>query len=143
MWLKLLGGGIVLALALFGFSRLLQAEYKRGRLDEAIEQAEAARVATVKAAQARIEDGQRQTDAVVTLATTWQRQEPIILRSKETVREYAQTSDGAGPCLPADRVRGIEATAIALGLQTGPGAQPDAAAEPGAPVPEDAVRNEP
>lgn len=40
--------------------------------------------------------------------------EPIVLRSTNTVREYAQTADGRVLCLPAERVRGIEADAAAL-----------------------------
>lgn len=143
MWQKLLGGGIALALLLYGFSRLLHAEYQRGRLDEKIEWTEATRDATAKAAQGRIEDGQRYTDAVVALATSWQQQEPVILHSKETVRDYAKTADGSGPCLPADRVLGIEATASALGLQTGAGADADDPAEPAPPVPDDPIRNGP
>ena len=34
---------------------------------------------------------------------------PIILRSTDTVREYAQTAAGRAVCLGADRVRGIDA----------------------------------
>ena len=34
---------------------------------------------------------------------------PIIVRSTDTVREYAQTAAGRAVCLGADRVRGIDA----------------------------------
>jgi hypothetical protein len=40
--------------------------------------------------------------------------QPIVLRSTNTVREYAQTADGRALCLPAERVRGIAADAAAL-----------------------------
>lgn len=42
--------------------------------------------------------------------------EPIVLRSHDTVTRYAQTPAGAAACLAAERVRGIEADAAALGL---------------------------
>lgn len=40
--------------------------------------------------------------------------QPIILHSKETVREFAQTPAGAAPCLDAGRVSGIEKDRDAL-----------------------------
>lgn len=40
--------------------------------------------------------------------------EPIILRSTDTVRTYAQTDAGRARCLGADRVRGIDALDTAL-----------------------------
>jgi len=38
----------------------------------------------------------------------------VAARSTNTVREYERTVEGRAPCLPAERVRGIEATAVAL-----------------------------
>ncbi|MBB6503225.1 hypothetical protein F4693_000174 [Sphingomonas endophytica] len=58
---------------------------------------------------------------------------PVILRSTNTVREYAQTDAGRARCLGADRVRGLDAYRAALA-----GADP-APAGRGA----DAVRAEP
>lgn len=48
------------------------------------------------------------SDAQSTYATDLANRQPIIIRSKDTVREYAQTPNGRAPCLAADRVRGID-----------------------------------
>lgn len=51
----------------------------------------------------------RQASAALTYADRLAAREPIILRSTNTVREYAQTDAGRARCLGADRVRGIDA----------------------------------
>ena len=51
----------------------------------------------------------QQTTALTTFADRLANREPIILRSTDTVRSYAQTAAGRAACLPADRVRGIDA----------------------------------
>ena len=51
----------------------------------------------------------RQTAAALTYADRLAAREPIILRSTNTVREYAATPAGRAVCLGADRVRGIDA----------------------------------
>ncbi len=51
----------------------------------------------------------QQTTALTTFAYRLANREPIILRSTDTVRTYAQTAAGRAACLPADRVRGIDA----------------------------------
>ncbi|WP_128082373.1 hypothetical protein [Sphingomonas sp. Ant20] len=51
----------------------------------------------------------QQTTALTTFADRLASREPIILRSTDTVRTYAQTAAGRAACLPADRVRGIDA----------------------------------
>jgi len=51
----------------------------------------------------------QQTTALTTFADRLAYREPIILRSTDTVRTYAQTAAGRAACLPADRVRGIDA----------------------------------
>jgi hypothetical protein len=51
----------------------------------------------------------QQTTALATFADRLANREPIILRSTDTVRTYAQTAAGRAACLPADRVRGIDA----------------------------------
>lgn len=51
----------------------------------------------------------QQTTALTTFADRLANREPIILRSTDTVRTYAQTDAGRAACLPADRVRGIDA----------------------------------
>ena len=50
-----------------------------------------------------------QSTALTTFADRLANREPIILRSTDTVRTYAQTDAGRAACLPADRVRGIDA----------------------------------
>jgi hypothetical protein len=51
----------------------------------------------------------QQNKALTTFADRLANREPIILRSTDTVRTYAQTAAGRAACLPADRVRGIDA----------------------------------
>jgi hypothetical protein len=51
----------------------------------------------------------QQSTALTTFADRLADREPIILRSTDTVRTYAQTIAGRAACLPADRVRGIDA----------------------------------
>jgi hypothetical protein len=51
----------------------------------------------------------QQNTALTTFANRLADREPIILRSTDTVRTYAQTDAGRAACLPADRVLGIDA----------------------------------
>jgi len=51
----------------------------------------------------------QQTTALTTFADRLANREPIILRSTDTARTYAQTAAGRAACLPSDRVRGIDA----------------------------------
>jgi len=51
----------------------------------------------------------QQTTALTTFADRLANREPIILRSTDTARTYAQTPAGRAACLPADRVLGIDA----------------------------------
>jgi len=51
----------------------------------------------------------QQTTALTTFADRLANREPIIFRSTDTVRTYAHTDAGRAACLPADRVRGIDA----------------------------------
>lgn len=71
------------------------------------------RTATLKAEQLRSDAEKRfavqQSTALTTFADRLADREPIILRSTDTVRTYAQTTAGRAACLPADRVRGIDA----------------------------------
>ncbi|MEE8612112.1 MAG: hypothetical protein V3V60_13640 [Sphingomonas aquatilis] len=64
---------------------------------------------------------QASASAALTYADRLATREPIILRSTNTVREYAQTDAGRIRCLGADRVRGIDALDAALS-PTVPGA---------------------
>ncbi|KQM73446.1 hypothetical protein [Sphingomonas sp. Leaf20] len=65
----------------------------------------------------------QQTTALTTFADRLANREPIILRSTDTVRTYAQTDAGRAACLPADRVRGIDA--LDAELFAGDPASPD------------------
>lgn len=60
---------------------------------------------------------QASASAALTYADRLAAREPIILRSTNTVREYAQTDAGRARCLGADRVRGIDALDAALFAQ--------------------------
>lgn len=64
---------------------------------------------------------QASASAAQTYADRLAAREPIILRSTDTVREYAQTNAGRARCLGADRVRGIDALDAAL-FPAAPGA---------------------
>ncbi|WP_426254485.1 hypothetical protein [Sphingomonas sp. DC2300-3] len=75
---------------------------------------------------------QASASAALTYADRLAAREPIILRSTNTVREYAQTDAGRARCLGADRVRGIDALDAALFP-----AAPGAARSGGAGVPAD------
>jgi hypothetical protein len=69
----------------------------------------------------------QQTTALTTFADRLANREPIILRSTDTVRTYAQTDAGRAACLPADRVRGIDA--LDVELFAGDAASPDGGGE--------------
>lgn len=60
---------------------------------------------------------QASASAALTYADRLAAREPIILRSTDTVRTYAQTNAGRARCLGADRVRGIDALDTALFAQ--------------------------
>ncbi|KQM56707.1 hypothetical protein ASE69_03580 [Sphingomonas sp. Leaf208] len=89
----------------------------RGKLDDRTATLKAERAAwtteIAKADKLRAEAEQRfasqQSTALTTFASRLVDREPIILRSTDTVRTYAQTDAGRAACLPADRVRGIDA----------------------------------
>ncbi len=89
----------------------------RGKLDDRTATLKAERAAwtaeIAKAEQLRSDAEKRfavqHTTALTTFADRLANREPIILRSTDTVRTYAQTDAGRAACLPADRVRGIDA----------------------------------
>lgn len=56
----------------------------------------------------------QRADAAETYAQSAQAREPLIVRSTNTVREYAQTDAGRAQCLGADRVHGIDEFSAAL-----------------------------
>lgn len=139
MWWKFIAGAVVLGIAALALKMLTARAYDAGKLDERIEWTAAQRDADKIAADQRVTDAQRATDAVVAMASEWQRLEPVIVRSTETVRDYAKTPAGALRCLDAERMRGIAATASALGLSPAASASPDGDAIPGEPVSADAM----
>lgn len=69
----------------------------------------------------------RQTAAALTYADRLAAREPIILRSTNTVREYAATPAGRAVCLGADRVRGIDALDAELADDPDPAGRGDRA----------------
>lgn len=83
---------------------------------------------------ARLDDevrfAQQLTTATQTYAASLAARQPIIIHSRDTVTRYAQTPDGRALCLPADRVRDIQADRDALfadpagAAQAGRGAVP-------------------
>lgn len=89
----------------------------RGELNDRTATLKAERAAwtaeIAKADKLRAEAEQRltsqQNTALTTFASRLTNREPIILRSTDTVRTYAQTDAGRAACLPPDRVRGIDA----------------------------------
>lgn len=56
----------------------------------------------------------RVTEAATTYADRLASRQPIIIRSTDTVRTYAQTDAGRARCLGPDRVRGIAEDRAAL-----------------------------
>jgi hypothetical protein len=89
----------------------------RGKLDDRTATLKAERAAwtaeIVKAEHLRADAERRfatqQAVALTTYADRLAAREPIILRSTDTVRTYAQTDAGRAACLPANRVLGIDA----------------------------------
>lgn len=56
----------------------------------------------------------RLAEATTSFAAQAAQREPIIIHSRDTVREYAQTEAGAAQCLDAGRVDGVRASRDAL-----------------------------
>jgi hypothetical protein len=89
----------------------------RGKLDDRTATLKAERAAwtaeIAKAEQLRTDAEKRfatqQSAALTTYADRLANREPIVLRSTDTVRTYAQTDAGRAACLPANRVLGIDA----------------------------------
>jgi hypothetical protein len=118
MWWKLVGGAVAIGLAAFLLTQYGASRYREGRADERTAHAEREARIWQQTADERVAAVQRNADALVAYAATVERAEPVIVRSINTVREYAQTNNGAGQCLPAERVLGIERSAAELGLDS-------------------------
>lgn len=106
---------IVLALGLWA-ARLneLRADHlqtltnERAALSAAIADADKARLAD------EAQFARQQASAAQAYAAALAARQPLIIHSKDTVTRYAQTPDGRTLCLPADRVRDIQADRDAL-----------------------------
>lgn len=94
---------------------------ERAAMTAEIDRAERTRLAAEK----RYAD--RQAAAALTYADRLAAREPIILRSTNTVREYAATPAGRAVCLGADRVRGIDALDVELADDPDPAGRSDGA----------------
>lgn len=133
-------GALALALGLAGALAWMHgnARYQAGMLSEraAWQAAVAERERQLAAQRAALE--RRATAAAEAYAARLAAQEPVVLRSHDTVIKYAATPAGAALCLAADRVRGIEADAAELGLA--PAGDPGGGGEP---VPADETRDRP
>lgn len=81
---------------------------ERGAWTSALKDADAARLKT----EARFTTQLAQ--AAATYGDRMAAREPIIIRSTNTVREYAQTDAGRAVCLGTDRVRGLDALDASL-----------------------------
>ncbi len=120
-WGRILGGAGVLALALalawlYGNARY-DAGKSAGTLAEAGKWQKRVDEQSAQIADLRVANERKVAQATTRYVETREQLQPIIVQSKERVREYAATPSGAVQCLASDRVHGIDANAAALGLQ--------------------------
>jgi hypothetical protein len=103
-YLVAIAGLVIALLTTRGTLAGARADLKAERQDRALD------AAAAKAAILGRELGfaQQQATAAGTYADRLARREPIIVKSTDTVREYAQTDAGRARCLGADRVHGID-----------------------------------
>lgn len=126
MWQRILGGAGALTLALilawlYGNARH-DAGKAAGTLAEAGKWQKRVNEQAAIIADLRVANERRVAQASGRYVQTIERLQPILIQSNERVRDYAATPAGAVICLAADRVRGIDADAAALGLQGAPAA---------------------
>ena len=107
-------GALALAVALAWMHG--NARYDAGELAERAVWLEGSVKAERELAAREVSAERRAANAAASFADRLASIEPIVLRSSDTVTRYAQTPAGAAACLGADRVRGIEADAAALGF---------------------------
>lgn len=134
---RIMAGAGVLALVALMALMFGNARYAAGELAERDRWRVAQGDAAERVANQRLEDARRTGIALASQAERLASRQPIIVRSTNIVREYAQTAAGAVLCLPAERVHGIDAldrelfptgTAAPSGARTVPA---DADATPG------------
>ena len=111
--------------------QLTRGTLARARLEHAAELA-GLDAAAARQSAANSDRVARAADAYATRTAALQ---PLIVRSTDTVRTYAETPAGRARCLDADRVRGIDALDAALGAPEAAGGgdgamHPDAGAAP-------------
>lgn len=120
-WTRILGGAGVLALALVLAWLYGTARYDAGKsvgiIAEAAKWQKRVDEQSTQIADLRVANERKVAQATTRYVETREQLQPIIVQSKERVREYASTPSGAVQCLSSDRVHGIDASATALGLQ--------------------------
>ncbi|WP_419808400.1 hypothetical protein [Sphingomonas sp.] len=109
---KLIVGG--LALAALGFALLLAKADARHWHKQADTYRLQIEVARREAADAAAVNATRTAQAADAFAARTAALQPLIVRSTDTVRTYAETPAGRAACLDADRVRGLDALDASL-----------------------------
>ena len=129
-WKAILGGIVLLALTIALLAAKSDARHWRKKHDAAALQIERM---NAQAAKQEADAAKRVAQAAQDYAERSVALEPIIIKSRDTVREYAQTDSGRAVCLPAERVRGIQdddrALETAAATQSRGGAVPDTAVD--------------
>ena len=116
---KLIAGGLALAaLAITLLVAKADARHWHKQADNYRLQIEVARREASDAAAANATRGAQAADAFAARAAALQ---PLIVRSTDTVRTYAETPAGRAACLDADRVRGLDALDASLAVPAAPG----------------------
>jgi hypothetical protein len=109
---KLVAGGLALAaLAIALLLAKADARHWKKRADACQLRTE---IAAREAAEATAANATRATRAADDFAARTAALQPLIVRSTNEVIRYAETPAGRGACLPADRVRGVDALDAAL-----------------------------
>ena len=125
---KLLGGGIVLAIAAFMITQYGSAREAKGAAKaNLIWQKKVSDLAVrlaKKSASQQVAWADQRTAAAESFANNQAQIDPIIIRATDKVTIYAKTPAGAVQCLAADRVRDIAADRDRLfGIDTSPAAK--------------------
>jgi hypothetical protein len=108
MWAKVIGGAVIISLASLLVWVFGNARYATGELAERAKWQQQMRNADARQKKLELQLAERPVKAMTVYVDRVTQMQPIVQRMKETVREYAQTADGAKLCLPYERVRGIE-----------------------------------
>ena len=106
---KVLTGAFILALVGLLFWGFGKAKFNQGELAERVKWNGIILTYEKQKEELIKRNSEQQLKAAADYAERLRGQQPIILRSKETVTRYAETDAGKLLCLDANRVRGIEA----------------------------------